>query len=392
MTAPCVLVADGHLRASLAVVRSLGRAGYRVYVCSPRRRSLAGASRFALGEAEVPEALSQPERFAEAVAALTRQWGIDVLLPISEESLLAILPVIDQMPGVRVPFSTIESFRMAADKQHVTAVAATLGISVPEQVVVPSADAARSIDVGDLPFPLVIKPARSVAGEAADRVKMGVSYVNNRAELDALVHSIPSNGYPLLVQRRIEGPGTGVFLLIWDGQPIAQFAHRRIREKPPSGGVSVLAESISADPATVRQSEALLSALNWRGPAMVEFKQDRVTGRRYLMEINGRFWGSLQLAIDAGVDFPALLVAAALGNPVTPISQYRIGVRGRWWWGEVDHLIARLKRSSDAPGMGSRTRAVQQFLWPGAGVRNEILRADDPMPFGRETIDWLRGR
>src|SRR5678815_1154177 len=101
-----------------------------------------------------------------------------------------------------------------------------------------------------------------------------------------------------------------------------RFAHRRIREKPPSGGVSVLSESVAADPETVRKSLALLSALDWNGTAMVEYKQDRVTGQRYLMEINGRFWGSLQLAIDAGVDFPALLVAAALGEHPAPVTQY----------------------------------------------------------------------
>ncbi len=53
---------------------------------------------------------------------------------------------------------------------------------------------------------------------------------------------------------------------------------------------------------------------------MVEFKADARTGTPYLMEINGRFWGSLQLAIDAGVDFPAILVAAALGAPIPPRS------------------------------------------------------------------------
>ena len=386
-----MLVTDGHLRPSLAIVRSLGRAGYLVYVCAPARKSLAGASRYAVDQAEVPDPLSQPQAFADAVVALTGRWHVQVLIPVSEEALLVLLPAAARMPDVCVPFPPLETFRKASDKGHVTALAATLGLAVPEQVVMRDRAGARDLPVERLRFPVVLKPARSVGGEGADRVKHGVSYANDRTEYDRLVTALPASAFPLLVQQRIDGPGTGVFLLVWRDEVIARFAHRRIREKPPSGGVSVCAESIAADPVTVEQSRALLAALHWSGPAMVEYKEDQVTGRRYLMEINGRFWGSLQLAVDAGVDFPTLLVSAALGNRPVPVTQYALGVRGRWWWGEVDHLLARL-RGASAPGVGGRANAVRAFLRPGPGIRNEVLRADDPWPFVRETIEWLHGR
>jgi hypothetical protein len=94
--------------------------------------------------------------------------------------------------------------------------------------------------------------------------------------------------------------------------------------------------------------------------------------------VNGRLWGSLQLAIDAGVDFPRLLLAAARGEHPTPVTSYRIGVRSRWWW---------------APDARSRPEAIRDFLrlWR-PGDRNEILRLNDPGPFVRETLDWFRGR
>ncbi|HET7189750.1 MAG TPA: ATP-grasp domain-containing protein [Gemmatimonadaceae bacterium] len=391
--ATTVLVTDGQLRPSLAVVRSLGRAGHRVVVCSSRRRSLAGASRFAADEARVPDPLTAPTEYVDAVVELTSRWHVDVLLPISEESLLGLLPAAARMPAVRLPFPSLDVFRSAADKAHVTALAATLGIAVPDQVVVHSRDEIiRLRDAALLSFPIVVKPGRSVADTTATRTKLGVAYAMDEAELERLLTTMPDAAYPLLLQRRIEGPGTGVFLLLWNGQLLATFAHRRIREKPPTGGVSVCAESIALDPETLAQAEALLSALDWRGAAMVEFKQDRHDGRHYLMEINGRFWGSLQLAVDAGVDFPALLVAAAMGEPSMPAPAYRVGVRCRWWWGEVDHLLARVRRPDEAPRDGGRMRAVREFLLPGAGVRNEVLRADDPWPFARESLDWLRGR
>ena len=146
------------------------------------------------------------------------------------------------------------------------------------------------------------------------------------ASLRPIVDSLDDAAFPLLVQQRIVGPGVGIFLLLWDGAVRATFAHRRLREKPVSGGVSVYSESVSADPALVERSRQLLEQMQWSGVAMVEYKLETKTGTPYLMEVNGRFWGSLQLAIDAGVDFPALLVAAATG---APLADYRDVSHGR---------------------------------------------------------------
>ena len=353
---------------------------------------MAGASRFARDEAQLPDPLTDPRAFADAVIALCAQWRVGVLMPMSEEALLALLAQRHRMPHVRIPFASLEAFRRASDKEHVTALARTLGIDVPEQLVFRTRRDAEGAEREELRFPLVLKPARSVAGEESSRMRFGVSYVGDRPELDRLIAALPDSAFPVLVQRRIQGAGAGIFLLVWQGEVIARFAHRRLREKPPSGGVSVLAESVAMDEPALSQSRALLAALEWSGPAMVEFKQDARTGRFYLMEINGRFWGSLQLAVDAGVDFPALLVAAALGEGPTPVTTYVVGVRTRWWWGDVDHLLARFRRRAEARDSGTRAHAIRQFLFPGSLVKNEVLRGDDLGPFVRESIDWFRRR
>ena len=125
---------------------------------------------------------------------------------------------------------------------------------------------------------------------------------------------------------------------------------------------------------------------------MVEYKRDLVTGQPYLMEVNGRFWGSLQLAIDAGVDFPLLLAASALGDRITPVTSYRLGVRSRWWWGQVDHLIGRARRKGTIPpGTRSAVRAIGDLILGPFRTRNyeEVLWLSDPRPFVRETIRWI---
>src|SRR6185437_2235374 len=183
-------------------------------------------------------------------------------------------------------------------------------------------------------------------------------------------------------------------VLVWDGKIVAQFAHRRIREKPPAGGISVYRESVAVDEELLRMSLALLAEFEWRGVAMVEYKVDESTGQPYLMEINGRFWGSLQLAIDSGVDFPILLMAAATGQEVEPVSRFRTGVRSRWFWGDVDHLLTRLRRSdaelSLPTGTPSRWSAMKAFLARHPGDVSEIRRRGDMRPFLRETVQWFR--
>jgi predicted ATP-grasp superfamily ATP-dependent carboligase len=262
---------------------------------------------------------------------------------------------------------------------------------------------ARRADRGSLRpaprrVPRVRMPSRSVGEHEGKRAKLGVRFAANPMQLEWHLDELDDAAYPLLLQQRIVGPGIGIFLLLWRGEVHATFAHQRIREKPPSGGVSVYRESVAADPDLVARSRQLLESFGWQGVAMVEYKLDSATNTPYLMEINGRFWGSLQLALDAGVDFPTRLLAAMDGDGPPPerMDRYREGVRSRWWWGDVDHLLARMLHAPetlalppDAPG---RWRVVRDFLTVRRNDRNEILRASDPWPFVRETAEWLRGR
>jgi hypothetical protein len=111
------------------------------------------------------------------------------------------------------------------------------------------------------------------------------------------------------------------------------------------------------------------------------------------MEVNGRFWGSLQLAIDAGVDFPHLSCQLALGHRLDLPASYRIGQRTRWWLGDLDHLLMRVFDRDGGPleAAPSKVRAMLDFIGATApGVRNEIVRADDVMPGCLELRHYTR--
>jgi predicted ATP-grasp superfamily ATP-dependent carboligase len=391
-----VVITDGEQRAALATVRSLGAAGYTVIVVSSRKRSIAGVSRFTRRHITIPSALRDSQGFLEQLEAVVHANAVDVIVPITEESLLAVLAARARFPDAVIPFASLEQFEQISNKATLLENAKRVGISTPEQRALQSRADAEALDPASILFPVVIKPARSVVEVMGKGIKVGVSHAPDWGSLETLLREYPDAAYPILLQRRIVGPGIGVFLLIWNGDTLAVCGHRRIREAPPSGGVSVYREAVVPDASVVEKSRALLDQFGWQGVAMVEFKLDELTQTAYLMEVNGRFWGSLQLAIDAGVDFPALLVSAARGGATggAPSVPTRAGVRSRWEWGEVNHLVARFRRSdaqlSLPPGSPSRGRALREFFRWRKGDRLEVFRLSDPAPFLRESLDWVQ--
>jgi predicted ATP-grasp superfamily ATP-dependent carboligase len=389
-----VLVTDGETRAALAAVRALARAGHTVYVSAARLPALATVSRFAAGSATVPDLAEQPRQAVARLGELADACGVDVVLPVTDAAMSAVLRCRGSRIGRAVVAGpTLQAFEAVSDKEAVTARAAAIGCAVPRTAAAASA-ADLPAAAAHVRYPCVLKPTRSVGSSAGAAAGVGVRYVDSAAEIRAASVGAP---FPLLVQERIIGTGEGMFLLMDRGRRLAAFAHRRLREKPPSGGVSTYRESLPLASDTLAIAERLLGDVAWDGVAMVEFKRCAHTGRPYLMEVNGRLWGSLQLAIDAGVNFPDLLVRLALGEEIRPVDGYRVGVRSRWLWGDVDHLIARLRRSRARlhlePGAPSTLRTMWEFFkfWRAAD-RIEVWDPEDPRPFWQETLAWFRGR
>jgi predicted ATP-grasp superfamily ATP-dependent carboligase len=241
----------------------------------------------------------------------------------------------------------------------------------------------------DLGFPIVLKPARSryLKGDRILATRVEIIHSPDRL-LEALRCQTWLDDIPCLVQRFVPGHGAGVFALYGPSGPIAWFAHQRIREKPPTGGVSVLSESVPIDPIMQSLAAKLLSAAHWTGVAMVEFRIAE-DGTPYLMEVNGRFWGSLQLAIDCGIDFPWLLYQLTQNLPMQAPQPYAIGRRLRWLLGDLDSLIGLWTHRPSK--LGQKTRATGAFIrsFTDLRCRQEILRLDDPRPAIIESLQWI---
>lgn len=360
-----VFVTDGEQRATLAVVRSLGMAGVRVTVGAESALNLASSSRYCTTRVSYPSPTEALEAFVEFISNEVRYGGHRVLMPMTDITTLVMADSAQRFGAdVALPIPKREQLLTAQDKRKVCLLAENLGIEIPATFMLHDDDRVEEV-AGRVRYPAVIKPRFSRLRYSGKWVAGSVDYAASPEDLitkyNALHSRIP---YPL-VQERIEGEGRGVFLCLWEGELKAALCHRRLREKPPWGGVSVYSESVPLDWELVEKSLELLRKIGWQGVAMVEYKIDRRDGRAKLMEINGRFWGSLQLSIDAGVNFPLILYRLACGEKVLPQFGYKVGTRCRWLLGDLDSLSIRLRRAwppgSPRPS-GSKFHACCEFL------------------------------
>ena len=390
---PTVLVTDGDERPALAITRSLGRKGFRVLVGAEHPVSLASASRYCAAHVTYPSPSRTPDVFRRFLREFLPGQGVDVVLPVTDVTTHEVASSRgDLAPSVSTA-PPLDAFDLVTDKAALLQRAARCGIPIPRTHFVNGVGGLQAV-VACVQYPAVIKPARSRIRTDAGWAAAVVQYAHSEADLWRLYRTTPYlAAYPSLIQERIVGPGMGIFVLCEHGEVRTAFAHRRLRERPPSGGTSVLCESVAVDPVLLAQASRLLEPLGWHGVAMLEYKQDQRSGRSFLMEVNGRFWGSLQLAVDAGVDFPYLACQVALGQPLDLPGSYKVGVRSRWLLGDLDHLLLRLCRTDrDLPGGApSRLRTLADFLKPAVrGLHHEIFRPNDVRPALHELRQYAK--
>jgi len=389
-------VTDGDQRPALALTRSLGRRGICVLVGAEQSASLASASKYCVRHVTYPSPYQHPEAFDRFLLDFVQRERVDVVVPVTDVTTHLVArnwPLLGRHTATAAP--PFDAFDFVANKWRLLQRASECGIPTPRTHLVDGRSGLRPL-IAQIEYPAVVKPLRSRIRTDAGWLLATVQYARSESDLIRLYEDTEYlAGYPSLIQERIVGPGVGVFVLCDRGRLRAAFAHRRVREKPPSGGASVLCESIALDPELLDQAMRLFGPLGWHGVAMMEFKQDRRTGRSFLMEVNGRFWGSLDLAVQAGVDFPYLSYQLAMCQPVEAPQTYKVGVRSRWLLGDLDHLLLRLFHSNDdqhlPDGMPSRARALLDFMrLAGTGLHYDVISRDDPRPFVYEAQQYAK--
>lgn len=282
--------------------------------------------------------------FLEQLSRFIRDGGHDMVIPTDDQTLMALTEHYDdfkEMVHLACPPPAIT--RLVLNKASTLEVAQKCGIRVPQTHIV--SNSAQLFDLaGSFPFPWVLKPA-----EKEIRLEETKSFT--LATADEVARTFPAARDftpPMLLQEYCAGAGVGIEVLMHEGKCLTVFQHRRLKEFPYTGGVSVTAVAESPDPALVESSLALLRALQWDGVAMVEFKVNPDTGDAVLMEINGRYWGTLSLPVSAGIDFPWYQWQLVHGEQPQIPSTYAAGTKWRWTVGYQIRLYSLLAAARDS--------------------------------------------
>ncbi len=362
-----VLLTDGHWRKTLAATRALGRNNLSVTVGESTLLSTAGFSRYCRHRIVYPSAFIKPLGFVDFLYDYCQKNPVRMLLPMEDHTIELLAEHREQFERITaLPLASPAKIKTARDKGEVIRIAKNLGIPVPKTWFIRNLSELSQIQQ-ELPYPVVIKP--NCASGA-----LGVAYPRNNQELLDQYHAIHRRFPFPLIQEQIprQGPGYGASFLLDQKSGIkAAFVHKRLREYPVSGGASTARTSTKND--QIRDMAAsLLKALDWFGIAMVEFKMDPRDNPPKLMEINPRFWGSLALAIESGVNFPHLLYKMACGENFKPVESYQLGVTCRWLLpGDLLHYICNHQRKKISKDF---------FRFRGERLFYDIVSLNDPLP------------
>ncbi len=245
-----------------------------------------------------------------------------------------------------------------------------LGIPIPRTVAVPDYPSIEAL-ASDVTYPAIVKLGVEAALPPGERYRI----VHQPGELVAAVDRMRHITTTPVIQEIVTGDGIGFEALYdFDSRMVASFCHRRLREYPITGGPSTFCESIHA-PDAMRYGQQLLDHLGWIGLAMVEFKMDRARGIPILMEINPRPWGSMQLPIRGGVEFPWLTFQLGRDGTLPAQPDYADGTRLRFL---INDLQAAAATWRAAPSVRERLAVAASVLDP--RVKEGVLSLRDPRP------------
>jgi len=367
----------------LAAVRALRAAGYAPWLAIPQPETYIASSRAAAGIVSVSDPRFDGERFACELAAAAAQLSVAAVLPSVEPHLLALADREADFAGIAFGTPSAERVARATDKDLLPELAATAGLRSPPTQRVVCGDTET---LGVFGFPAILKPLRSRIRNPDGTVSAysAARYVSTSQEAEEALEALP--GGEGLVQPYLPGQLTSIAGVSWEGELICALHQLSIRIWPVRMGVSSYAVTIPPDAELEQGVGRLLREIGWSGLFQTQFIRNP-DGEHYLIDLNPRVYGSLALAVAAGLNLPGIWVDLLLGRRPY-INDYRIGVRFRQ---EEKDIRALARMLVD----GDRLGALQGFV-PRRGTTHAIFSLRDPLPLltsaGRKLIRRLWSR
>ncbi len=395
----------GTYQQTIAVIRSLGRAGFQLVVgCSHGHgRVFTQYSRYTTETWLHPDMEDNEPDFIEALAAfLNERPDVGFVFPVWELQVTSLMHHLDRLPRDRVlVMAEPDVVKACLDKFHLGKLAAVFGIPhTPPLRVTSHAElltAAQSTG-----YPCVVKNNDSSASVSGKKALIAES----PAELLKWIPSWPERNGSLIVQRFARGFRHNCHFIADEGRLLAYFEQRVLRTDRTDGtGSGVDTASCSPTEMLREYSAVLIRELNYSGAGCVQFLVDDHDGGVNLLELNPRLDATCALPLHCGYDFPrmALLYAAyrhgVLSDPCCHDSPYPAGKRGVGLYTDLNGLL-RDVQAGDTNWRQSLIRLCRAAKLPFRGGKDYIWSWTDPLPgiflfiqLSARALKWVaRGR
>jgi hypothetical protein len=379
-----ILVMDSQALGMVGVVRSLGKAGYRVHAASCQPGALGCASKFARASAQHPDYSS--EQFLPWLRDYVDRHRIDAIVP-SEAFLHAITSVYNEFRHLipdAVPLDVWRRCLSKVESQRRLLEVDPRGIGLPPGGVVTTNGPLPSIEkINSIAKPYYLK---ADAGQGIDRDKAVIKRCMSARELQDAIAELQPHYRNVLWQGYATGQKVGVSIWRHQGEFMAENMTLGLHMEPHTGGMMSLRRTFWHD-AILADAKSKMAALGWQGVAMMEYKWNPDTDEFWFIEINSRFWGYLHLDLYAGKDFPRLQMDGFFGRLERDCGPARHQVSCRnTVTGEIGYLVSLLKDRD----VHSLTK-LREFLLFCALFLHPTLRADLLFP-GDRGLYWLAWR
>lgn len=372
----------------LTVTRELGQQGVEVHAIGWNQRSIALYSRYAT-TSHIRETNS--EDLVKQLETIGRQYNCPWVMTIGEADISWLHKRRKDFSFIKPIIPKAESFQASLDKTLTSQLANIIGIRTANSWQIKSLSQLDRLHK-QFTYPLVLKWANPLrVSQVLENLHIDIDkyhYVYNFDELYKYLAEFSNVGEYPIIQEHIPGIGLGQMIFMHEAQCIQKFQHIREAEWQPEGGVSAVCRSLplTEHEKLMKNSVKLLQALNWEGPAMVEYRYNTETGETCLMEVNGRFWGSLPLAHHAGANFAWLWYQAATNMQLSNDVKYRENLRCRYFIPEFKRLVRILFFQHKIQNKNlhfSRSRELLRFFRNYISLKTHyyVWSPTDPVPF-----------
>ena len=234
-----------------------------------------------------------------------------ILLPL-DDAAIWICDQVSKIHDIVVAGAVGENARLALNKRLQLDEAKEAGFNIPKTIFVKGKKDLFKISQ----LPIVIKPADAIWEIKGRLCKGPLIFCMDESDIIQVMKEWNYDG-AMMVQPFLFGTGEGIFGLNGPNGVRKWSAHRRLRTVNPLGSGSSACKSIKISDHPIEAAERMLRKVNWPGMFMIELLRDS-NNKLWFMELNGRSWGSMALALRLGLHYPAWTVMQILDPSFEP--------------------------------------------------------------------------